>query len=386
MSVATVLLSSPPDSTGDELRQMVASAGFVVADHLLGSTPAVDFASIMAALVEVGSRADLAAAQTKRWRAELGDQFVPMLWLASPTQATAGLEAGADAVLPWPVDPALLHAQLRTMVRAHAATQRIAARAGESRLLGDQLRRSVLQLEREHELARHLRANNQRKAMPPVGAARFHICHRARSRSGGDFHSVQRLDEEHVGILVGDVIGTAAPGALLGIYVQQAITLKDITTECYRLIPPGEALTTANRQLLRLGMEELPLVALFVGALNVFSGAITIARAGLPPPLYLPASGPPAVWSVPGPFLSTAVTTYGEFRTTLMPGDRLLVGTDGLLPDGNPRPESDALLAAATKHRDLTGPTFVEAVAHELLQQAHHADDFTLMGIEMLVT
>ncbi|QJW96809.1 response regulator transcription factor [Frigoriglobus tundricola] len=124
MSPATVLLSSPPDSTGDELRKLVAAAGFVVADHLLGSPPAVDFGPIVTAVIEVGSRSDVAAAQTRRWRAELGDQFVPVLWVVpadkgggepggAPDQRVAGLDAGADAVLARPVDPAVFVAQVR---------------------------------------------------------------------------------------------------------------------------------------------------------------------------------------------------------------------------------------------------------------------------------
>jgi hypothetical protein len=375
MSPGTVLLSSPPDSTGGELRRMAAAAGFAVSDHLLGSAPAVDFAPLAVAVVEVGSRAEAAAAQTRRWRAELGDQFVPVLWVASPEHAALGLEAGADAVLPWPVEPELFAAQLRAMARAHASASRVAARAGESRILGDQLRKALAQLEREHELARHVRATFLPERLPEVGAVRFHVCDRARGRSGGDFHSVRRLDEDHVGFLVGDVVGTAAPGGLLGIFVQQVAAMKEITE-------PGEVLTAVNRRLLGLGMDDLPLVALLVGVLNAHTGVITLARAGFPAAVYVPANGPPAVWSVPGPFLGTADTKYEEFRATLSPGDRLLIGTDGTRPDGAPAPTNEGLLEAATKYRDRAGPAFVDAVARELLHHVRHADDFTLMGVE----
>jgi hypothetical protein len=158
--------------------------------------------------------------------------------------------------------------------------------------------------------------------------------------------------------------------------------MKEIT-ESYRIVPPGEVLTAVNRRLLGLGMDELPLVAMLAGTLNALTGETTLARAGLPAAVHVPPSGPPAVWAVPGPFLGTADTTYAEFRATLAPGDRLLIGTDGTRPDGDPHPASDGLLAAATKHRDLTGPSFVDAVARGLLQQVRHADDFTLLGLEM---
>ena len=44
---------------------------------------------------------------------------------------------------------------------------------------------------------------------------------------------------------------------------------------------------------------------------------------------------------------------------------------------------TDRLLEAAAKHQAATGPAFVDAVARELLQHVRHADDFTLLGVEM---
>jgi serine phosphatase RsbU (regulator of sigma subunit) len=384
MSAATVLLSSPPDSLGDDVRRLVTSAGFAVADHLLGSAPAVDFGPVAVAVVEVGERIEVAAAQTRRWRAELGDQIVPVLWVAPADRAVAGLDAGADAVLTRPVDPAVFVAQLRALARSQAGAARVAVRAGEARLLSDQLQKALGQLDREQEMARRVRATFLPRTFPQVGAARFHVSYRPRSRSGGDFHDARRLDEEHVGFFVGDVIGAgAAAGGLLGVFVQQAVRMKEIGESGYRIIPPDEVLTDVNRQLLSLGTDDLPLVAMLAGVLNATTGSLTLSRAGLPAPVYVPAGGPPSIWSVPGPFLGTADTTYQSLSGTLNPGDRLLIGTDGTRPDGDPGPTGpDRLLDAATKHRDATGPAFVDAVARELLQHVRHADDFTLFGVE----
>jgi serine phosphatase RsbU (regulator of sigma subunit) len=238
------------------------------------------------------------------------------------------------------------------------------------------LRKALAQLEREQELGRRVRATFLPRALPEVGAARFRVCHRPRARTGGDFYAVQRLDEEHVGFLVGDASG------LLGVFVQQCAQTKEITTNGYRVIPPGEILTAVNRQLLALGADDLPLVAMMAGVLNARTGAVTLARAGLPPAAHVPATGEPAAWAVPGPFLGTADTTYETLRATLAPGDRLLIGTDGTRPDGDPG-GAEHLLEAASKCRDASGPAFVDAVARELLQQVRHADDFTLLGVEM---
>ncbi len=384
---ATVLLSCPPGRTGDgELRKLVASAGFALTDHAIGSAPAVDFNPVVVAVIDVGERADLAAAQTRRWRAELGDQIVPVLWVASVELAATGLDAGADVVLSRPVEPDVFVAQLRALTRTRANANRTAVRAAEARLLGDQLKRALAHLDREQDMARRVRATFLPKSFPQVESARFHVCYRARNRGGGDFHDVRRIDEHHVGFFVGDVIGTGtAAGGLLGTFVQQSVVMKEITGHSYRVVPPDEVLSTVNQQLADLGADELPLVAMLSCVLNTRTGTLILARAGLPAPVHVPANGEPTLWAIPGPFLGTADTTYQLLSNTLKPGDRLLIGTDGTRPDGDPSSgRTDRLLDAAAKHRAITGPAFVDTVARDLLQSVRHADDFTLLGVEIM--
>ncbi len=384
---ATVLLSSPHGRTGDgDLRRLVASAGFAVTDHALGSAPAVDFASVVVAVIDAGERVEMAAAQTRRWRAELGDQVVPVVWLASSELVTVGLDAGADVVVPRPVEPVAFVAQLRALARTQANAARVAVRAAEARLVGDQLKKALTQLDSEQDMARRVRAAFLPKSFPEVGRARFHVCYRPRNRAGGDFHDVRRLDEHTVGFFVGDVVGTgAAAGGLLAAFVQQSVVLKEITGHSYRVVPPDEVLSGVNQKLAALSADELPLVAMLAGVLNAKTGALTLARAGLPTPVYIPASGEPTAWAIPGPFLGTAGATYPIRSGALNPGDRLLIGTDGTRPDGDPgHGGTDRLLEAAARHRALAGAAFVDAVARDLLQHVRHADDFTLLGVEML--
>jgi serine phosphatase RsbU (regulator of sigma subunit) len=385
MSPATVLLSCPPTSTGQELHRFVTAAGFAIADHRLGSPPTVDFGPAAVAVIEVGDSHDIAAAQTRRWRAELGDHFLPILWVATPDAIVAGLDAGADVVLPRPVEEGVFGAQLRALARARSTAAKAAVRAGEARLLGDQLRKALAQLEREQEMARRAHATFLPRTFPMVGGARFNVCYRPRSRSGSDFHDVRRLDEQHIGFYVGDVVGASAASAhLLGVIIQQSVAMKEIAELSYRIVPPNEVLAAVNRELLSLGAEELPLVAMLAGVVNAKTGALTVARAGLPAAVHVPAAGAPTVWAVPGPFLGAADATYQSLSGTLAPGDRLLIGTDGTRPDGDPGPAgTDRLLGAATKHQTANGSEFVDAVARELLQHVRHADDFTLLCVEM---
>jgi len=384
--MATVLLSAPPGTGAEDLRRHLAAAGFAVSDHALGSAPAVDFVPVAVAVIDASERPEVAAAQTRRWRAELADECLPVLWVAPSELAPAALDAGADAVLPRAAAPEALVAQVRSMARARAAAGRVSARATESRLLGDQLRRTVAQLEREQEMARRVRQNLIPQRLPRVAAARFDVCYRPMSRAGGDFHDVRRLDEHHVGFFLGDVVGTGtAAGGLIGVFAQQAVVMKEIGEKSYRLVPPRDVLTGVNRQLLGLGADDLPLVAMAAGLLNARTGELTLARAGLPPAVYVAANGPSAVWAVPGGFLGVADTPYEQLSATLAPGDRLLLGTDGTRPDGDPGPDAtDRLLASAARHRAAPGTEFLDAVARDLLSHVRHPDDFTLLGVEMV--
>ena len=385
----TVLLSVYPQAPADDLRRILPAAGFTMTDHSLGSTPTVDFGPIVAAVIEVGERADIAAAQTRRWRVELGDEFVPVLWIlpsASADLAAVGLVAGADACLPRPVPPAVFVAQIKSMARARSSAARVGAKAAEARLLGDQLQKAYAQIDSELEMARRVHRTFLPRTVPQVGAARVAVCYRPRSRVGGDFFDVRRLDEIHLGFFLGDVIGRGtATGSLLGVFVKQVANLKEITGTRYRLVPPDEVLVGVNRELLGLGLDDPPLVAMLVGVLNVRDGSVTVARAGSPAPIHIPASGAPQAWAIPGPFLGTADTGYQSIKAVLAVGDKLVMGSDGTRPDGDPAPGSgpDRLLHVATQHRALSGQAFVDAIARDLLPHVRHPDDFTLLAVEM---
>ena len=372
-----VLFSASPNANCHAIRESLVESGFDVTPHGLASAPGIDFTSVCVAIIHVGERVDLAAAQTRRWRLELGDQVVPVLWLlpdASAAIAFQGFEAGADACLPRAVEPDTLAAQVKALARTHASAARLGLKADESLLLGEQLHKARVQLERDLDLSRRIHRGFLPAALPEVGPVRFAACHRPRSTSGGDFYDVRRLDESHVGFFLGDVMGRASTGSLLGVFVKLATNLKEITGHRYRLVPPEEVLTNLNRDLIGLSLDEPPLVAMLVGTLDVRDGSLTLARAGLPTPVFLPANGEPQLWNVPGPYLGTADTTYAPHRGTLAPGDKLLLASDGARPD--------SFLSCVAHHCHLSGQEFVDAVAKDLLPKTDSPDDFTLLLVE----
>lgn len=378
----TVLVSVSSAGLADDVRETAGAAGFAVQPHALGSAPGVNFAPITAALVDVGEQHELAATQTRRWRAELGDEHLPIVWLLPTFDAAVaarGLDSGADAVLSRPLEVNLLQAQLRAAVRSRTAVSRIAARAAEARIVGDQLNRTFTQMDRELELTRRVRLALLQQAFPNVDGCRFAVCHRPRGRNGGDFYAVSRVAANRVVFLLGDVIGQSTASGLLGKFLTEAVFASGSATA-------GGLLAEANLSLLRLKLEDVPLVAMLVGVLNAETGEVAVARAGLPAPVFVPANGDAETWAVPGPFLGVAETTFVSHSRSLKPGDKLLLATDGTRPDGDPGPSDDTrLLDAAKQHRTLSGQRFIDAIAADLLTHVRHDDDFTLLAAEISV-
>lgn len=379
-SVSQVLFSSVSPGSAD-LRSLLAGAGFEVVEHALGSSPTVDFDGIAAAVIEVGGDATAAVAQTRRWRLERGDDRVPVLWVlasAADESAAAGFEAGADACLVSPVNPAVLAAQLRALARAGAASARLAARAAEARLLGDQLRKAYDRIDAEASLAGQVHRIRLDRPIPCVGAARFEVCHRPRSRNSRDFFGIRQLDQSHVGFFLGNVLGQGpAASSLLALFVHEAIDLKESTGGGMR--EPHAILTSLNQQLLALGLDEPPLLAMLVGVVDCREGGVVLARAGLPAPISISNDGTATPWGVPGPYLGTAEISFEKTSGRLLAGDRLVLASDGLRGE-----ESAAdLPGAIARHRNRAGRAFAESVAGDLLSQADMSNDFTLMVVEM---
>jgi phosphoserine phosphatase RsbU/P len=379
MSVVLLSAVEPPA----DLHHVLTGAGFAVTDHGLGAIPPVDFGEVALAVIEVGDRPDAAAAQTRRWRAELGDDLIPIVWLlAAPDVrlAARGLELGADVVLVRPLDPALVIAQARAGARTRAAAKRLAARALESGLLGEHLKRTHADADRQAAALRRLRLAFQERSFPRYGPIGVYVSHRPRGASGGDFYEVIQVAPERVAIVVGDVIGPGAASGLLGHFVARIAG---------RLIGrhaglTGEVLTSINRELLALTLDDPPLVALLIAVIDPATGALDLARAGLPAPVYLPREGSPERWSIPAPFLGTGEAGYAAHQAILLPGDRLLIGSDGIRPDGNPEPTaSDRLPDCAANFRKLAGQSFSDEVARALLAEVRHEDDVTLLVVEV---
>ncbi|HET6573058.1 MAG TPA: SpoIIE family protein phosphatase [Fimbriiglobus sp.] len=351
MTAPLVLLAAPPGDPADDLRAALVAAGFVVADATPGP-PLPDLAPASAVVVSAGP------GFVRLLRAELGDHILPVIWVAAtPDAIAAGLSAGADAGLVRPVDPAVLVAQVRAAIRVREQAVKLAVRAAEARAINDRLRKVYQQAEADARLVERVGRTVLPRHLPALGGVRFVVCHRPRalSESSGGY-DVAQLDADRVGFWVTDA------GGVVGLTVRLA---------AHGRAMPGEVLDRVNRALIGLEIDPPPLVGMTCGLIDARSGAVCVARGGLPPAVVLPAAGDPQPWAGPGPFLGAFDAEFPPRDGVLTRGDRLILATAG---------DAEGLTAAADRHRGSAGQALAESVAAGLVDAG---DAVTVLIVEM---
>ena len=375
-----------------ELLERLGEAGWQMRAVGLGEVgPVPDLAGFQAIVLSggLGEFARLAG-WCKHLRVLLAERFVPILAVladSGPPERIDLLTAGADVCLPANADPAEVRAQIAALVRHQKNYARLAARAADAQAINLRLQQAYARMDQDLELARRLHLGFLPKRLPAVERIGFAVCYRPRSRVGGDFYDVMRLDEEHVCFYLADAMGRgSAVSSLLTLFLKRCVVPKEIIGHSYRLVPPQEILQQINRELLSLELPEPPLATMIYGIVNCRDGRLRLARAGQPYPLLVPREDEPRLLEVPGTLLGVFEANYPLHTHQLQPGDKVLIYSDGVYRPTELTPELGQgqldLLAVARTHQGEPLQPFVDQIARELLSRKPTDDDFTLLALE----
>jgi sigma-B regulation protein RsbU (phosphoserine phosphatase) len=272
-------------------------------------------------------------------------------------------------------------------VREKDAYERLADECAELRRLNKRLQQLHHQIEYQLQLAQRIQASFLPKSLPEVPQGRFAVHYQPRDRVGGDFYDVFRLDEQHVGLYVADVMGHGVPASLLTIFIKKGVQAKEVFGHDYRLVPPEDVLQRLNKDLLDQHLSEHPFITMTYALYNHRDGIFRFARAGHPYPLYVPQRGEPVFWRQEGFLLGVADATFPACSYSLHPGDKVLLYSDGIDSGRfeDHLPGSASLLAWARRHCHLPIQKFVDELARALFSTSELFDDVTLLGLEVLV-
>ncbi len=202
---------------------------------------------------------------------------------------------------------------------------------------------------------------------------------------GGDFFDFFLIDEDHLGIVIGDVSGKGIPAALY-----MAVTRTQIKTTALQGMSPEECLREVNHVLVRERVSAM-FATCFYGVLNTRTGELHYCNAGHNPPHLLRASGAVEPVDLAGgmPLGLFDRRPYTGGFVQLEPGDALFLYTDGV-PEATNEALDDftderltSVLGAATS---LSCSDIINRVTHEVLaftDGAPQSDDITMLSIRV---
>ncbi|MFK4067111.1 SpoIIE family protein phosphatase [Streptomyces sp. NPDC029674] len=204
---------------------------------------------------------------------------------------------------------------------------------GLSGIVAQSLQRAML-FDEERDLAKSLQATMLPRGIPAVPdsevAVRYHAAWGGRE-VGGDFYDVVTLPRGRIGLVVGDVQGhDTHAAAIMG---QLRIALRAFAGEGH---PPGTVLSRASRFLAELDTERFATCT--YAQFDPVTGIVRAVRAGHLPPLVRHVDGRVGVPRVAGGLPLGLATDFGmedypEVRLDLVPGETMVLCTDGLVED-----------------------------------------------------
>ncbi len=213
--------------------------------------------------------------------------------------------------------------------------------------------------------------------LPQVAGLAIHTLYRPAETVSGDWYDVVRLDDRRTAFLLADATGHGLPAGMLSTLTRRCFQL-DATTR-----DPAAVLQHANREVLRLSLNECQFLGAILGTFDEFSRILTLARAGLPYPIFVKAGESQTELRSGGSALGTVEdAVFENISVRLAPSDRLILHTDGVdaLPVENDK---------TTPWFDPIGGRSIERQLHELdnrIAQARAAtrelDDVTILALE----
>ena len=244
-------------------------------------------------------------------------------------------------------------------------------------------------LQRELEIAAEIQTSLLPHGLPEIPGLEFAVASLPATEVGGDFYDFISLDDDCLGIVVGDVAGKGVPAAML-----TSLARTILRVESGYGHSPQRVITQTNQALIQDLQRAEMFVTALVAYLNREDLTLTYANAGHTPGLWwradqgmfelLPATTPP---------LGIHIDDTGSNQTLqLSPGDFVLFYTDGvneaMSPDEQPF-GSDRLKKALTTLAGSTADDLVQSVLSAVRayrRSAPWSDDLTMIAMRVKPT
>jgi serine phosphatase RsbU (regulator of sigma subunit) len=243
-------------------------------------------------------------------------------------------------------------------------------------------------IEQELRVARLIQQTLLPKEVPDLEGYKLAAYYQPAREVGGDFYDFLKLDDEHLGLVVGDVTDKGVPAAIV-----MATTRTMLRASAQRLDSPGEVLKRVNDVIVRDIPPNMFITCLYA-ILDLKSGLLRYANAGHDLPYRRrrssssEAGGAEELRATGMPLGLLPGMSYEEKEIVLERGDSVLFYSDGLVEAHDPHyemfgfPRLQGLVGA---HRS-DGPAMVNFLLSELArftgEEWEQEDDITLVTLD----
>jgi hypothetical protein len=149
----------------------------------------------------------------------------------------------------------------------------------------------------------------------------------------GDIYNIVRIDEDHIGFYVADVVGHGMPAALLTIFLKQALVMRATVENTYHIFSPDQVMKNLNLRMATQKLSGYQFATCCYCLLNIRTLEMTYARAGHPYPIFIRKGEDPKQLEVRGSLLGVfKQAEYMQEKMQLQPGDKVLLYSDGAEP------------------------------------------------------
>ena len=270
----------------------------------------------------------------------------------------------------------------RTLLSSLATQAAPALRVAQLvRLQKDQARRSE-RLEQELRIARLIQQTLLPRELPKLPGWEVAAYYRPAREVGGDFYDFIHLEDGTLGVIVADVTDKGVPAALV-----MATTRSVLHAAAERLISPSQVLARVNNQLIP-NMPENMFVTCLYSVLDPMKRTFRFANAGHGLAFRRGAEGVSELKATGMPLGLMPDMRYEENEVVILPGETILLQSDGLAEAHNSRREMFGFPRVKQLLSDHpSGPAVLIATLVAELERFtaggwEHEDDVTLLAIE----
>lgn len=221
-------------------------------------------------------------------------------------------------------------------------------------------------------------------------AARYMPCEKV----GGDFYNIFKLDDERIGILIGDVAGHGVSAAMINVFINQNINFKkEYDDGRQKVFTPRGVLMNCYHTYNEMPFPDEVYVVMLYGIYNVINRKFTYASAGMNTnPLIIRSDGQVEVLQAEGfpicKFAPYFKPSYKSRTVYLEPGDSLVFYTDGLIEIDPAEPElfsQDKLVEFVKGLKNASAQEICDEIIdayHALLGDRQMLDDVTVLVVK----